>query len=176
MKIFKKILLYLLVFILVLVALFFIIGWANPTVAFQTKVEIDKPREQAWKLFMDESKTGEWLEGFKSYETVSGAPGKEGSVFRITIVQDGQEFVVTETNTTVRPPEQYSFVVENDVLTSVVDVHLAESGGKTILTSDEKVTGKNIFWRSLFFWFKSMFQNSSQQNLNNLKRYIEKQP
>jgi uncharacterized protein YndB with AHSA1/START domain len=176
MKIFKKVLLYLLVFIILLVGLFFLIGALNPSYSYQTKVEINKPREQTWKIFMDESKAGEWMEGFKSFETVSGAPGKEGSVFRLTIVQEGKEFVMTETNTTVREPEQYSFVLENDVLTNVIDIRLAESGGKTTITSDEKVTGKNIFWKSLFVWFHSTFKNGSQENLNDLKRYIEKQP
>lgn len=176
MKIAKKIILYLFVFIILLVALFFILGFANPTLSYQTSVEVNKPRDQAWKLFMDETKTGEWIEGFKSFETVSGAPGKEGSVFRMTIVKDGQEFVMTETNTTVREPEQYSFTLENDVLTNVVDVRLAESSGKTTITSDEKITGKNIFWKSLFFWFYSTFKNGSQENLNNLKRFIERQP
>lgn len=176
MKILKKILLYLLVFIVVFAAIFFLIGVLNPSYSYQTKVEVAKPREQAWKLFMDESKTGEWLEGFKSFETVSGAPGKEGSVFRMTIVKDGQEFVMTETMTAIRAPEHYAFTLENDVLTNLVDIRFAESGGKTTITSDEKVTGKNIFWRSLFYWFRSTFQNGSQENLNNLKRYIERQP
>jgi carbon monoxide dehydrogenase subunit G len=176
MKIVKKIILYLFLLLILLIAVFFVIGILNPSYAYQTSVEVNKPRDQAWTLFMDESKTGEWLEGFKSFETVSGAPGKEGSVFRLTIVQEGKEFVMTETNTTVREPEQYSFKLDNDVLTNLVDIRLAESGGKTTITSNENVTGKNIFWKSLFFWFHSTFKNGSQENLNNLKRYMEKQP
>lgn len=176
MKIVKKVLLVLVVAIILLAAVFFIIGILNPSYAYQTSVEVNKPRDQVWKLFTDESKAGEWLEGFKGFETVSGAPGKEGSVFRLTITKDGQDFIMTETMTTIRPPEHYAFTLENDVLSNVVDFRFAESGGKTTITSDENVTGKNLFWKSLFFWFRSTFKNGSQENLNNLKRYIEKQP
>ena len=37
---------------------------------YSVSVEVNRPIEEAWEVFMDESKMGEWLEGYKSMEVL----------------------------------------------------------------------------------------------------------
>jgi uncharacterized protein YndB with AHSA1/START domain len=160
---------------LLAVGVFLLTGLFVPSVSYQSGVEINKPRDFVWRQFTDESKTKEWMPGFKRFETISGKPLEVGSKFKLVIESEGQEYELTETNTEIRAPELFGFNLENEVLKNEVTVTFTEQNGKTLLTQDEKVTGSNIFWRAMFFWMKSSLNENSKFALNRLKVFVESQ-
>jgi hypothetical protein len=60
------------------------------------------------------------------------------------------------------------------VLNSDVDIRFTPSAQGTIITVNNKVTGKNILWRSLFVFTASYFKSESQKMYDNLKMLIDK--
>jgi hypothetical protein len=61
----------------------------------------------------------------------------------------------------------------NDMLTHDATVHLAENDGRTTVVSNEKIVGKNAFFRSLFVLMKSSITSVSQRNFEGLKQTVE---
>ena len=71
---------------------------------YRVSVEVNKPIEEAWEVLMDESKMGEWLEGYKGMELLEGEPLTVGSKHKMIFEEDGQELTFTETVTAISPP------------------------------------------------------------------------
>lgn len=67
----------------------------------------------------------------------------------------------------------FAFRLENEMFTSETEVHFRAVNGMTEISSNNKVQGKNAFWRSLFAFMQPQFRESGQQVYENLKKVIE---
>ncbi|MEO6655235.1 MAG: hypothetical protein ABIO36_04065, partial [Pyrinomonadaceae bacterium] len=72
----KKVILYLLGVIVLLVAAFLFIGFFVPSEDYTTTVEINRPRDITWKTMRERK---DWIDGFKSLDQISGKPDEVGS-------------------------------------------------------------------------------------------------
>jgi hypothetical protein len=167
---FKKFVIGLVVIVVVLVAGFLCIGIIVPTVEYTTTVEINKPRDVTWQVMRDRK---DWIYGFKSYEQLSGEANQPGSKARVTVVRDGRETVFDTELIEIKPPEYSVSRLTNDTLTHDATVRLSEADGKTTIVSNEKLQGKNAFWRSIFAIFKGMIVETSHKNFAGLKKAVE---
>jgi len=166
----KKVILYILCIIVLLVVGFFCIGIFVPAVEYTTTVEINKPRDFTWNVIRQRK---DWIYGFKSFEQVSGQPNEVGSRAKITVVRDGREMSFDSELLDIKPPEMSVTELTNDMLTHDATVHLTENNGKTTIVSNEKIVGKNAFFRSLFVLMKSSITSVSQKNFEGLKQAVE---
>jgi len=166
----KKIIITLIGVIVVLFVAFFCIGAAVPSVEYTTTVEINKPRDVTWRVLRERK---DWIYGFKNIEQISGAPDQVGSRARITVVRDGSEFTFDSELKQVRPPEMAETELKNDMLVHDAVVNLSENDGKTTIVSNEKITGTNLLYRSLFAIFKSRITATSTKNFDGLKQVVE---
>ncbi len=166
----KKVILYILGVIVLLVAGFFCIGVFVPAVEYTTTVEINKQRDFTWNVIRQRK---DWIYGFKSFEQVSGQPNEKGSRAKITVVRDGREMSFDSELLDIKPPEMSVTELTNDMLTHDATVHLTENNGKTTIVSNEKIVGKNAFYRSIFVLFKSSIVSVSQKNFDGLKQAVE---
>jgi len=169
-----KMLKYILAVIILISAVFLSVGFFNDNVTYETRVEVNKPLKQCFIEFNNPFNLKKWLTGFKSIEHISGLPNHAGSQWKLTFEEDGKEFIMTETVTAFEPNELFAFIIENEMLTTEVEVRFIEEDSKTIITSTNKVVGKNIIMRSTFPFFKSHFQEHAQGNYDKLKKLIEK--
>ncbi len=166
----KKLALGLVVIIVLLVAAFFCVGMIVPAVEYTTTIEINKPRDVTWQIIRYRK---DWIYGFKSFEQISGEPNQPGSKARVTVVRDGRETVFDTELLEIKPPEYSVNRLSNDMLTHDATVHLSEADGKTTVVSQEKLVGKNAFWRSIFAIFKGMIVDTSKKNFDGLKKAVE---
>jgi len=166
----KKITVALIGIIVVLVIGFFCIGVFVPSVEYSTTVEINGPRDVTWRVLRERK---DWIYGFKSFEQVGGTPDQVGSRARIWVIRDGNEFTFDSELKQIRPPEMAETELTNDMLVHDAVVNLSEHDGKTRLVSNEKITGSNLFYRSLFALFKSRITATSLKNFEGLKRVVE---
>jgi hypothetical protein len=74
-----KILKYVALAIALLIVLFLVAMLLTPATHYETRVEVNRPATLTWRVLTDDSRMGEWLEGFKSIETLSGQPHVVGS-------------------------------------------------------------------------------------------------
>src|SRR5450631_1243090 len=148
----KKAILYILGFVALLIAGFFCIGFIVPAIEYTTTIGINRPRDFTWNVIRERK---DWIYGFKSFEQVSGQPNEVGSRARIIVVRDGREMYFDSELLAIKPPEMSVTELTNDMLTHDATVNLTENNGKTTIVSNEKITGKNAFLRSLFVLMKS---------------------
>lgn len=166
----KKVALYLLGIVLLLVVGFLAIGFFVPTVEYTTTIEINKPREFTWKILRERK---DWVYGFKSLDQISGQPDEIGSRAKLSVVRDGTEYTFESELIDIKPPEFAETKLDNDLLVHNARVQLSEVDGKTKIVSTEKITGKNPFLRSLFVFFKGRFTEVSKKNFEGLKQVVE---
>jgi len=166
----KKIVVTLIGLIIILVVAFFCIGVFVPSVEYTTTVEINKPRDVTWRVMRERK---DWIYGFKNFEQVSGTPEQVGSRARIWVIRDGNEYTFDSELKQIRPPEMAETELKNDMLVHDAVVSLTENNGKTTLVSNEKITGANLLYRSLFALFKGRITATSAKNFAGLKQAVE---
>jgi len=152
---------------------FFTPGLLYPTLEYESRVAIDLPRSEVWEKFNDESNMKKWLKGLESIELVEGERGKPGSRYRLVILNEGERIEIFETMREIRPQDLYSFTLDAEPLVNEVTVLFSDAGGKTEMVQKEAVTGRNIIWRSLFYWLQSTFRRNAKDNLVNFKKFAE---
>lgn len=166
----KRIVLYILGTLVLLIAVFFSLGIIFPSVEYTTTVEINKPRDFTWNVMRERK---DWIYGFKNLEQISGKPNEVGSRAKITVFREGAEYTFNSELLDIKPPEMSMTELTNDMLTHDATVHLIENNGKTTVVSEEKITGKNPLFRSLFVLFKSRIIATSVKNFEGLKQTVE---
>jgi uncharacterized protein YndB with AHSA1/START domain len=160
--------------IVALIALFFSLGVFVPQYEYESTVTVNAPREKCWKIYHSPSLMGQWMRGFESLTLKKGDSLAVGSEYEIVIV-DGERMEMREHITAVNPFHSVSYELTNDVLTSEYTFYF-EGEGNTRIRAHYKVTGNNIILKSMLLLFKGAISSSSQEQLNLLKKAIEKEP
>jgi hypothetical protein len=91
----------------------------------------------------------------------------------MTIELNGENYVTTEELTAFKENELLAFTLKSDVLSSNVEVKFINNGNSTEIISSNKAEGKNIFWKSLFVFSKSIFSERDKVMYDRLKKVIE---
>ena len=170
--------LYVLVAIVALVAIFFVVGLLNPTVEYGHEITVNKPIKEAWAVYQDESKLGEWLEGFKSIELIEGEDGEVGSKYKV-IVNPGEgedDFEMIETIVSKEEFDHVELTFDSEMMRFDQTTTFSETDGKTTIKTDSKVSGKNLLYRSMFATMEILggsFQGQEVKHVEALKKLIE---
>lgn len=173
-----KILKYLFFIIVGLIVAFFLLGLVKPTVEYGHEITVDKPLKEAWAVHHDETRLGEWLEGFKSIELIEGRSGEVGSKYKV-IVNPGEgedDFEMTETIVSKKDFDHMGLSFDSDMMQFDQTTSFSEANGKTTIKTDSKVSGKGMVMRSMFAMMEmvgGMFQKQEVKNINKLKEVIE---
>lgn len=169
----KKFLIIAGILIVGLFAGFFLIGVISPTVTYESEVLVNKPVTESWSVFTDSTRMGEWLEGYKDQEQISGESNSVGSKYKMTFLQNGEEIILTEEITAYEELERFNFILEADALSSEVAISFSEESGRTRIHATSLVKGKNPIYRSMFALMKGTFAEQDQTAYDNLKLAIE---
>ena len=141
---------------------------------YTVSVEVQADIERAWDVFMDESKIDQWLIGFKSMETIEGEPLSVGSKHKMFFEDRGREVVLVETVRDIRPPREFVFDLDHELMNSTVRVTLEErSRGVTLISSHTNAEPTKILWKLLMFFMVPNMKKRQRQNFENLKTIIE---
>ncbi len=170
-----KVLIRIIQVITALILVFFSIGMFIDKFEYQTETLVNADRNTTYALFSDPANTGKWLPGFIRFDHVKGEPMTEGSQWKLVIAQQGEEIEMLETVKIIKPAEQFSFVLEHDIMQTEVDIYFEEHDGKTLIRSINTVKGNGLFWRSLLPLMKSMMENQSEYSYQQLADFIEQQ-
>jgi len=173
-----KILKYLLFFIAFLCIAFIAVGFIHPTVNYGHEITVNKSLKEAWAVQQDESKFGQWLEGFKSIDLIEGEANAVGSKYKVVVNPgEGQEdFIMTETVVSLKEFDHITMNFDSDMMLFDQTTSFSEEGGKTTIKTDSKVTGKGMMMRSMFALMERLggsFYKQEVKNIEALKKVIE---
>ncbi len=173
-----KILKYLLYLIIGLVLIFFAIGLIKSSVSYGHTLTVNKPIEEAWAITQDESKFGQWLEGFKSIELISGERNAVGSKTKV-IVNPGEgqdDFEMIQTLVSIKEFDHVEMHFDSEPMNFEQIISFKENDGMTTVKTDSKVLGKGIMSRAMFAIMEILggaFTKQETLNMENLKKLIE---
>lgn len=141
---------------------------------YTVSVEVHADIEQAWDVFMDESKMSQWLKGFTSMETIEGEPLTVGSKYKMFFEERGREVVLVETVRAIHPPTQFAFDLDHELMNSTVDVTLERRGrGVTMISSRTDAKATKLLWKVMMFFMVPNMKKRQRENFENLKAVIE---
>ncbi len=172
-----KTVLYVIGFILFCLGAFLLIGLINSSIEYENIVQINRPVKKSWSVFMNDELKKEWLDGYQEMELVSGEAHQPGSVYQLTVQQDGKTFLLTERVLENSAERRYSFDLENEILANKVEYLFItpEKNASTVICRNT-IRANSVFMRSLFTFMKDDFQSRDAENLIRLKELVEAQP
>jgi hypothetical protein len=172
----KKFIRYALIVLLVITVVFFSLGFFKPQLTLQNTVEVKSSLNHSFAVFENVNKMKDWMPGFKSIELTGGLPFMPGSTYKLVMDDNGKRIEMKETLTALRTNEIFSFTLENDVVYSEVVVHFSGDDKRTTITADTKISGKNMFWRSMLVFAKGSIADKQQKMYEAMKAVIERSP
>ena len=164
---------YLLYLILIIVLVFFGRGFLTPSVSYESEVLVDKSIEESWAVMSDESRMSEWIKEIKKVENVSGTPNTVGAVSKIYMDNSGEDYILEETITSIKPNEQIAMTFSMDFMKMDYEMLLSEREGKTHILTKSNTFGNGIFAKSILSFMTKPMKKEEDKNLNNLKIMIE---
>jgi len=138
-------------------------------------IEVALNREDCVQLWLDESKFGEWQDGFQHKKWIQGNPNETNSKSEIVWAQGKRKMELTETILENRLPEY--------ILGEYVHIHMtntqkisfeAISSQSTLIRSDVEYTAFHSFLPKIMAkLFPGMFKKQSQKWLDQFKALAE---
>ncbi|MFK7807315.1 MAG: SRPBCC family protein [Saprospiraceae bacterium] len=137
-------------------------------------VEINKPLEQAVRLWENEDHFKEWQDGFESIEHLSGTPNTKGATAKI-ILQDKRRIELLETIMVSNLPEEKTALYVHDHMTNTQTTRFKKlSNDKTLYISEVEYTKLNgIMIKLMAMLFPGKFKQQSQKWMDQFKAFAE---
>lgn len=172
----KKFLKWTCITILVIVIIFFSAGICFPSISFESKVTVNKSIETSFGVFTSVFKLFDWVTGLKGIGWISGSQNETGSKWKFIVTQNGTDYELIQTLEAYKQNELFVTNTENESFTDDVEVKFISKGSSTEIIAISKLKGKNIFWKSAFFFGQNFLHSNDQKMYEKLKEVIEKEP
>ena len=173
-----KILKVLGIIFLLLILGFVVLGLVKPTVKYGHTITVDRPINEAWEIYNDDTQYSQWLKGFKSIDLISGTHGEVGSKYKVVVnpQPDQPDFEMIETVLAIEENDHVILQFDSDMMEFVQTTNFAEKGGKTVISTHSEVFGNGLMMKSLFAameLFTGSFQAQEEENFNRLKTLMD---
>ena len=170
----KKFLKYFLIAIILIVIVFFSLGFIFRQHEYTIITTVNAPVEETFAIFNDTSKIKEWLPGLKSMELIKGNMKEVGSKLKVVFFDHGKEIVMTETITAFKENELVTFNIANEFMKSKNEIRFLPKGNTTEITTQVSYRGAHIFQKSILALFSGSVKKSQEESYALLKQLVEK--
>lgn len=169
MKIFK----YFFILLILLFSIFLSIGVFNPEINYDTQIILNSPVEQSFAIFNDIDIVNQMIPGYVSSELISGNLNETGSQYKLIVRINGKKYILNETITSLWKNQNVIYTIENNMLTFSTSMSFMPLDSATIIRCSNQLVGKNIFWKSVFPFFKPSFIEKSENAHKKLQMQVE---
>lgn len=139
------------------------------------EIDIDLPRDRVVELFDNVENLYEWNIGLQNFEHISGEPGEVGAKSKLTYKVKNREFVLIETVTEKKLPDQFSGTYEAKNVYNGIDNYFEEAGEnktKWIAENEFKPSG---FLKFIVWLMPGAFKKQSFKYMESFKKFAEEQ-
>ena len=161
--------------VLLLVVIFFLTGLFVNNVTYSVTTDIEKPLEETFTLFNDETKIKEWIPEVISFEPINVSDAMIGNTYKMLVVSDGEDIEMTETILNYIPNRKVELDFTIEGMHKINAISFSSNQNSTTITNDVMVEGTNYMLKCMFPYFKSKFKSMDQETLNNFKAFAENQ-
>lgn len=161
--------------LIVLLAIFLLMGTLVPKVIYQTETTINASRHKVWNEFNDISNVSKWMDGITEVEKIVVTPDTIGSKYRMKVEEEGNDVIVNELVTGYNRPEMLSLHFDIDQMTKDDTYKFIENNGSTIIQANHVFESETYLGKCMFAVMKSLFIKRDEKHLNQFKKYVEQQ-
>jgi hypothetical protein len=140
---------------------------------YTTEIQIQLPREQVIELFDRTDNLYKWQPGLKSYEHLSGDPGKEGARSRLAYEGRKGDLVMTETITKRNLPDEIHLGYEARGVYNQVYNYFSEPEPGTTLWKTENIFRFRGAMSVMIPFMKKAFIQSTNLSMERFKAFAE---
>lgn len=139
-----------------------------------TKVTINRPREQVWEFFDNTDNLHKWIQGLKAYQHMSGDEGSIGAKGVYTFQENGKVIEMKDEILAKKKPEEFSNVFHHKDFDMIVNYSLFDEGNSTttfICNTEYKF--RSPFWKLFTKLARSKMEKRQREDIGLLKQYVE---
>ena len=161
--------------LIIIIVLFFGTGLVVKESSYSVEVSIDKPLSETFAKFNDMSSMKEWIPEFDSVETVDLKEGITGSIYNITVDNNGEKIVMREKVLAYVKDEKVALYFDMEGVIKTDDFTFKRDGSKTIIVLNSSYQAESYIYGCVLPYMKGVFKGVDQKNLDRFKAFIEKQ-
>jgi hypothetical protein len=137
---------------------------------------VNKPRVEVWKIFDNPENTKIWQPSLTEIETISGIQGQPGAVSRLSYMENGREFSLSERITERVELNCLVRVYENAFADNTIKNRFIEQGNdQTMWTMETEYRFKTLIMKILGPVLKKNYVARSQREMERFKELVEKE-
>jgi uncharacterized membrane protein len=163
-----------LIIISILVLAFLATGIVIKETSYTAEVSIEKPVATVFNNFMKIDSVKNWIPEIKSVKAINKNIGVIGSVYKVVVLNQGQEIAMTEKIMAYVPNEKVTLFFDAENMLKKDDYLFTEENGVTTITLNASCQSESFLMACMFPYFKGTFQAQDQSYLNNFKTFLEK--
>ncbi len=140
---------------------------------YQTSIEIDLPLDRVIQLFDNTQNLYKWQPELKSFDHISGEPGKVGATSRLKYQMGKREVEMIETITERDLPHQFSGTYEaKGVFNHICNRFMEVSPGRTRWVADNEFRFSGLM-AIMSIFMKKAFKKQTAVYLKRFKEFAE---
>ncbi|MCL7765183.1 SRPBCC family protein [Polaribacter sp. Z014] len=158
-----------------IVVAFLLTGLFVKETTYTATISVNKSVEEVFKIFNNSEDIKNWIPEVQSFEVMNDNPGKTGSIYKIVVLNQGQEITMTEKVMAYVPNEKVTLFFDAEGMLKKDDYTFTEENGVTTITLNVSCQSETYLMACVFPFFKGTFIEQDQSYLNNFKAFAEKQ-
>jgi len=161
-------------FLVILTVVFFGTGLIIKESSYSTKITINKPLEETFKMFNDTETITKWNPEYTSIEVVDNKSGITGSVYNIMVKHNQETVIVKEKVLAYVKNEKVTLLFDREGVAERDDYTFTSDGLTTVITLNASFQAKSYILGCVLPYFESNFKAIDEQALTNFKNFAEK--
>ena len=162
-----------LIIISVFVLGFLTTGLVVKDTSYTAKVLIAEPIDAVFHNFSQMDSVKNWVPEIKSVEVLQDNKGVTGSIYKVVVLNQGQEIVMTKKIVAYVPNKKITLFYDAENMLKKDDYIFSEEGGNTVITLNARCQSESFLMGCMFPYFKGTFRAQDQAYLENFKEYME---
>lgn len=155
------------------VVIFLLTGLLIKETTYTAEVSVNKSIDEVFKTFNNSEDIKNWIPEVQSFEVVNENPGKIGSIYKIVVLNQGEEITMTEKVMAYVPNEKVTLFFDAEGMLKKDDYTFTEENGVTKITLNASCQSDTYIMACIFPYFKGTFKEQDQTYLNNFKAFSE---
>lgn len=140
---------------------------------YSCEVTINKPIGEVITKFDNFENLKHWMEGFRSYEHLSGTSGEPGAKTKLIFQMGKRSIEMIETVTVRNLPYEFSGTYDAKGVHNIVKNYFKPVDENTTVYSTDQEFQFKGFMKVIAFLMPRVFKKQSQKYLNDFKRFAE---
>lgn len=140
---------------------------------FSTRIQVNRPVEHTFRLFLDESVMAHWISGFKGLEIVKGEPRETDSLYKMVVRYHESDIHVYQRLMLVKENKSLMIEMEHPEFITHSEITFIPAGFATLMECKVRIKGKTLRVKLGMALVKAILQNRNEWDYQMFKRVAE---